>query len=153
MEEVYTKQNIITTEIKFTNRKKRLKKLNLLVNLFDMGGKFISDNNLHEVIFKENLFPIIKLHLFMYNDNNYFESIHNKKFLFYSQLIERYRNIISHKEPTYLFLTSSTLKEKQRKKIFKLYILSSELSSNNIDLENILKEKILNINQQQNHIK
>jgi hypothetical protein len=49
----------------------------------------------------------------MHNNNNYFGSIHNKKFMFYSQLIERYRNIISIKEPIYLFLTSSTLEEKQ----------------------------------------
>jgi hypothetical protein len=63
----------------------------------------------------------------MHSNNNYFESIHSKKFLFYSQLIERYRSIISHKEPTYLFLTSSTIKEKQRKEIFKLHILRSEL--------------------------
>jgi hypothetical protein len=113
--EVYTKQNIITTEIKFTNRKKRGKKLNVLTNLFDVGGKFISDNNIYEMSFKENLFPIIKLYLLMQNNNNYSESIHNKKFTFYSQLIERYRSIISHEEPTYLFLTSSTFKEKQRK--------------------------------------
>jgi hypothetical protein len=94
--EVYTKQNIITTEIKFTNRKKRRNKLNILANLFDVGEKFISDNNIHEMTFKENLFPMIKLHLLMRNNNNKFESIHNKKFQFYSQLIERYRSIISH---------------------------------------------------------
>jgi hypothetical protein len=103
MGEVYTKQNIITTEIKFTNRKKRRKKLNILANLFDVGEKFINDNNIHEMTFKENLFPMIRLHLLMHINNNYFESIHNKKFLFYLQLIERYRSIISYKELTYLF--------------------------------------------------
>jgi hypothetical protein len=129
MEEVYTKQNIMTTEIKFTNRKKRRKKLNILANLFDVEEKIIDDNNIQEMTFKENLFPMIKLHLLMHNNNNYFESIHNKKFLFYSQLIERYRSRISYKEPTYLFLTSTTFKEKQRKELFKLHILKIELSS------------------------
>jgi hypothetical protein len=33
------------------------------------------------------------------------------------------------KEPTYLFLTSSTLKEKQRKEIFRLYILKNRISN------------------------
>jgi hypothetical protein len=77
----------------------------------------------------------------MHNNNNYFESIHNKKFLFYSQLIERYRSILSLKKPTYLFLTSSTFKEKQRKEIFKLHIFRSELSSLLVFNK---KEKILN---------
>jgi hypothetical protein len=82
MGEVYTQQNIITTEIKYTNRKKRRKKLNILANLFDVGRKFISDNDIHEMTLKENLFPLIRLHLLMHNNNNYFESIHNNKFIF-----------------------------------------------------------------------
>jgi hypothetical protein len=61
------------------------------------------------------------------HNNNYFESIHNKKFLFYSQLIEIYCRILSTKEPTYLFLTSSTLKT--RKEIFKIHILKSNLQN------------------------
>jgi hypothetical protein len=101
--EVFTKQNIITTDIKFAKRKKRRKKLNILANLFDVGRYFINNTNIHETLFKENLFPLIKLHHLMHNNNNYFESIHNKKFLFYSQLIQRYRNILSSNEPTYLF--------------------------------------------------
>jgi hypothetical protein len=44
-------------------------------------------------------------------------------------LIESYRNLISVKEPSYLFLTSSTLKGKQRKEIFKLYILKNSISN------------------------
>jgi hypothetical protein len=35
MREVFTRRNIITTEIKSTNRKKRRKKLNILANLID----------------------------------------------------------------------------------------------------------------------
>jgi hypothetical protein len=61
MGEVFTKQNIIMTGIKFTNRKKRRKKLKLLANLFDVGEKFINDTNIHETILKENLLPIIRL--------------------------------------------------------------------------------------------
>jgi hypothetical protein len=48
--EVYTKQNISTAEVKFTYRRKRRKKLNILTNLFDVGEKFISDNDIHEMI-------------------------------------------------------------------------------------------------------
>jgi hypothetical protein len=61
----------------------------------------------------------------MHNNNNYFESIHNKKFLFYSQLIERYRNVLSTNEPTHLFLTSSILKT--RTEVIKIHILKSSL--------------------------
>jgi hypothetical protein len=55
--EVFTKQSIITTDIKFAKRKKRRNKLNILANLFDVGRYFISDTNIHETLFKENLFP------------------------------------------------------------------------------------------------
>jgi hypothetical protein len=34
--EIFTKQNIITTDIKFAKRKKRRKKRNILANLFDV---------------------------------------------------------------------------------------------------------------------
>jgi hypothetical protein len=63
----------------------------------------------------------------MHSNSNYFESIYNKKFLFYSQLTERYRSILSINEPTYLFLTSSILKT--RKEIFKIHILKSSLQN------------------------
>jgi hypothetical protein len=76
------RQNIITTEIKFTNKKKRRKKLKILVNQFDAGEKFVNDTNIHETISEENLYPMIKLHHLMHSKNNYFESIHNKNFSF-----------------------------------------------------------------------
>jgi hypothetical protein len=56
MGEVFKKQNIITTEIKFSNRKKRKNKLNILANLFDVGEKFINDYNIYETMSKENLY-------------------------------------------------------------------------------------------------
>jgi hypothetical protein len=115
------------TDNKFAKRKKRRKKLNILANLVDVGKHFVNNTNIYETLFKENLFPLIQLHLLMHNNNNYFESIHNKKFLFYSQLIERYRSILSINEPTYLFLTSSILKTP--KEIFKIHILKSNLQN------------------------
>jgi hypothetical protein len=63
----------------------------------------------------------------MHNNNNYFESTYNKKFLFYSQLIKRYRSVLSFNEPTYLFLTSSILK--QQREIFKLHILKNRIQN------------------------
>jgi hypothetical protein len=64
--EVYIKQNIITTEIKFTNRKKKSKKLIILEKLFNIE--------------KENLFVLIQLQKFMHNNDRYLDSIHHKKF-------------------------------------------------------------------------
>jgi hypothetical protein len=84
--EVYMKQNIILTDLKFAKRKKRRKKLNILANLFDVGKHFIDNTNIHETLSRENLYSLIKLHSHMHSNNNYFESSHNKKFLFYSQV-------------------------------------------------------------------
>jgi hypothetical protein len=137
------KQNIILTDLKFAKRKKRRKKLNILANLFDVGKHFINDTNIHETLSKENLYPLIKLHSLMHNNNNYFESSHNKKFLFYSQLIERYRSMLSINEPTYLFFTSSILKS--RKEIFKIHILKSSL-------QNFLSEKRSNNNMKKHNL-
>jgi hypothetical protein len=68
----------------------------------------------------------------MHNNSNHFESSHNKKFLFYSLLIER---------STYLFLTTSIKEEKQRKEIFELHILKNNLSNLLVSDE---KEKVIN---------
>jgi hypothetical protein len=76
--EIHIQQNIIIAEIKFTNRKKRHRKLNILANLFDIGRKFEDDTNLQEIIKKENLFAFIKLHKLKHNNNPYFDSIHFK---------------------------------------------------------------------------
>jgi hypothetical protein len=43
----------------------------------------------------------------------YYESINNRKFQFYSQLIKRYRNIIAVKKLNYLLLTPSNLKRNE----------------------------------------
>jgi hypothetical protein len=141
--EVYMKQNIILTDLKFAKKRKRRKKLNILANLFDVGKHFINNTNIHETLSEENLYPLIKLHFLMHTNNNYFESSHNKKFLFYSQLIERYRNILAINESTYLFLTSSILKS--RKEIFKIHILKSRL-------QNFLSEKKGNINKKKHNL-
>jgi hypothetical protein len=79
MGEVFIKQNIVMTINKFVKEKKRRKKLNMLANFFDIGKHLINDANTHEMLFKENLFPLIQLHRLLHSNNNYFVSTHNKK--------------------------------------------------------------------------
>jgi hypothetical protein len=56
--EMHTQQNIIISEGKFSSRKKRCRKLNILANIFDIGIKFETDTNLHEIINKEIYLPL-----------------------------------------------------------------------------------------------
>jgi hypothetical protein len=69
----------------------------------------IKNAGLNMVISKGNLFHLLKLHKMMHNNNGYFDSIHDKKFQFYFQLLERYCQILTSGESTYLNLTSSNL--------------------------------------------
>jgi hypothetical protein len=109
MAEINTKFNIAKMEYIMSNRKKKRRKINILTNLFDVIRSMIKITGLNMVINKGNLFHLLKLHKMMHNNNRYFDSIHDKKFQFYSQLIERYRQILTSRKSTYLNLTSSNL--------------------------------------------
>jgi hypothetical protein len=66
---VYIEQNLITSEVKFINRKRRRRKLNIMANLIDAGIKFLTNFDFHQIISKMNLFPLIKLHKLMHKNN------------------------------------------------------------------------------------
>jgi hypothetical protein len=56
MAEVSTQYNIIKSEVKFTNRKKKRRRMNILTKLFDARLKFTENKNFHEIVHKSNLF-------------------------------------------------------------------------------------------------
>jgi ethanolamine utilization cobalamin adenosyltransferase len=73
----------------------------MLTNLFDVIRNIIENTRLHMVINMEHLFHLLKLHKMMHNNNRYFDSTHDKKFQFFPQLIERYRQMLTTRESTY----------------------------------------------------
>jgi hypothetical protein len=115
-DEVNTKWNIITIEMKFTKRKKRSWKMNIIANLIDIGKNFIKDVNFNVISNKENLFTFVKYHKLMHNNNRYYDSTDDRKLKFYSQLIERYRLQLTEHKTTYLYLTSSNMKRNKQYK-------------------------------------
>jgi hypothetical protein len=89
--EINTRFNLAKMEYMMINRKKKRRRINILTNLFDVTRNIIMNTGLNMVINKGNLYYLIKLHKTMHNNNRYFDSIYDKKFQFYSQLIKRYR--------------------------------------------------------------
>jgi hypothetical protein len=91
----------------------------------------------------------------MHNNNRYYDSAHNRKFKFYSKLIERYGIHLTEQKTIYLYLTSSHMKRnkqfRQKNLLLKEYVFNS-----NVTLENLLSEKDTNnkfyINKQMNSI-
>jgi hypothetical protein len=104
--------NVVEYEYEGKNRKKKRRKLNILENLYDIGIRLIRDCNFHQIINQRNVGTLLKLYEVMHENNNYQQSVHSRKFQFYSQLIERYCNQITIQTATYL--TSSTTYEKDQ---------------------------------------
>jgi hypothetical protein len=77
----------------------------------------------------------------MHNNNQYYESVNIRKFQFYSQLNERYRNFITTPTTNYLLLNSSNIKCNQHlKRGETIKIINNLITPNNI-FEQITAEK------------
>jgi hypothetical protein len=131
--EINFKYNIVKTEFKLTGRKKKQRKLNTLANLFEVSRRFVNNIDMNILINNKNLCSILKLHKKMHNNDRYFESVNSRKFQFYSQLIERYRNSIITLKTNYLLLKSSNIKNNEHLKIGEtMKIISSSIIFNEI---------------------
>jgi hypothetical protein len=131
----------VKSEFKLTGRKKKRRKLNMLTNLFEVGRKFINNVDLNIIVNKQILCSFLKLHKKMHNNDRYYESVNNRKFQFYSQLIERYRNFITTPKTNYLLLNSSNITYNQHVKRGKtIKIIDNSVTFNNI-FEQITAEK------------
>jgi hypothetical protein len=123
----------VKTEFKLTGRKKKRRKLNRLVNLFEVRRKFVNNIDINILINKQNLCSILKLHKKMHNNDRYFESVNSRKFQFYSQLIKRCRSSIVTSKTNYLLLKSSNIKKNEHLKIDEtIKIISSSILFNEI---------------------
>jgi hypothetical protein len=107
------------------------RKLNIIANLIEAGKNLIKDVNSNVLLKKENLFDFISLHKLMHDNNRYFDSFHNQKFQFYSQLIERYRDYLNEQETTYLFLISSYTERNNEASIFNRNVNEEKKKSRN----------------------
>jgi hypothetical protein len=133
MAEMNFKYNIVKTEFKLTGRKKKRRKLNILTNLFEVNRRFVNNIDMNILINKQNLCSILKLHKKMHNNDRYFDSVNSRKFQFYSQLIERYRNSIITSKTNYLLLKSSNIKKNEHLKTSEtIKIISSSIIFNEI---------------------
>jgi hypothetical protein len=144
--EVNSKYNIVKSEFKLTGRKKKRRKLNMLMNLFEVGRKFINNIDLNIIVNKQHLCLILKLYKKMHNSDRYFESVNNRKFQFYSQLIERYRNFIITPRTNYLLLNSSNITYNEHlKRGETIKIINNSITFNNIFEPIIAKKEKNNI--------
>jgi hypothetical protein len=67
--------------------------------------------SLNQIIVGNNLTNLILLHLVVLNNDRYFNSISNRRFKFYWQLIGGSRNLFYTQQATYRFLTSSNMEK------------------------------------------